>query len=54
VGVRLTQAGIQWFVLMVVGTVVFIREAFTTKDPVVMTTAVGLMSTPAVFGKKPS
>lgn len=42
----------QWWVLLLVGTWGFVNELRTTKNPAVITTCVGLMTTPAVFARK--
>jgi hypothetical protein len=49
---RLTHAGAQWWVLLVAGTVGFLNELRTSKDPAVLTVCVGLMTTPVAFGGK--
>lgn len=49
---RLTQAGAQWWILLIVGTVGFLNELRTSKNPAVLTICTGLMSTPAVFGAR--
>lgn len=42
----------QWWVLLIVGTLGFVNELRTGKDVAVLTTCAGLMSTPAVFARR--
>lgn len=39
----LTRSSVQWFVAMVLGTIGFAHELFTTRNPGVMTVCVGLI-----------
>lgn len=50
---RLSQTAVQWWLLLIVGTLGFTKELLTTKNPAVLTICVGLMSTPSIFKKVP-
>lgn len=48
---RLASASVQWWVIFTLGAAGFVKVMTSTMDPVTLATCVGMMSTPAVFGK---
>lgn len=49
---RFTQAGVQWWVVFIAGTLGFVKVMTSSVDPIALATCVGMMTTPAVFARR--